>query len=71
MARSRSRTPSSTPPPAADIAADVGGEFTGKYLVLLRDDGAKEGLQAIKDATGLTPTDFRRQATGETSPISG
>lgn len=27
--------------------------------------------RAFKDATGLTPTDFRRQATGETSPISG
>ena len=53
MARSRSRTPSSPPPPAADVAAEVGGEFTGKYLVLLRDDGVKEGLQAIKDATGL------------------
>jgi hypothetical protein len=33
--------------------AEVGGEFTGKYLVLLRDDGVKEGLQAIKDACGL------------------
>lgn len=26
--------------------------------------------RAFKDATGLTPSDFRRQATGETSPIS-
>ena len=26
--------------------------------------------RAFKDATGLTPTDFRRQATGEPSPIS-
>lgn len=55
MARSRSRT--SNPPPSSTQpvggGAEVGGEFTGKYLVLLRDDGVKEGLQAIKDACGL------------------
>jgi subtilisin family serine protease len=54
MARSRSRTnnssPASTPPVAA---VETNGEFTGKYLVLLREDGMKEGLQAIKDTAGL------------------
>jgi subtilisin family serine protease len=29
------------------------GEFTGNYLVLLRDDGLNEGLQALKSAAGL------------------
>lgn len=58
MARSRSRAPgASSPPPAAPPAAGVEietkGEFTGKYLVLLRDDGVKEGLQALKDSSGL------------------
>ena len=55
MARSRSRNSnlphvSSQP---VDGGAEVGGEFTGRYLVLLRDDGVKEGLQAIKDVSGL------------------
>lgn len=55
MARSRSRAHSPVPasPPPAGIGVHAGGEFTGKYLVLLRDDGEKEGLQAVKDATGL------------------
>ncbi len=38
-------------------AGDTGGsagEFTGKTLVLLRDNGANKGLEAIKDASGLT-----------------
>lgn len=38
---------------AADISS-ADGEFTGKTLVLLRDNGIKEGLQAIKDASGLS-----------------
>jgi subtilisin family serine protease len=62
MARSRARKTNSrsrkppvplppTPPASADVASS--GEFTGKYLVLLRDDGLKEGLQALRDAAGL------------------
>lgn len=53
--RSRSRVSKSTVPPAQPAAGgtDAGGEFTGKYLVLLRDDGVKEGLLAIKNASGL------------------
>lgn len=58
MARSRSRpsnsSPQAPPPPAAGGENEGGGEFTGKYIVLLRDNGVKEGLQAIKDAAGLT-----------------
>lgn len=50
--RSRSSRPQSPPPPAVETG--VSSEFTGKYLVLLRDNGVKEGLQAIKDASGLT-----------------
>jgi len=54
--RPRSRAPQSvappSPPPEATPESD--GEFTGKYLVLLRDDGVKEGLQAIKNAAGLS-----------------
>jgi subtilisin len=63
MARSRSRTtararsraskaplPSSPP---ANKGPSAGGEFTGRYLVLLRDDGVNEGLKAIRDASGL------------------
>lgn len=55
MARSRSRTVKSAPPstPAVGVGMEASGEFTGKYLVLLRDDGVKEGLQAIRDASGL------------------
>ncbi|MBN9521752.1 S8 family serine peptidase [bacterium] len=53
MARSRTRPASSPPPPPAGGETETGGDLTGKYLVLLRDDGVKEGLQAIKDATGL------------------
>lgn len=54
-ARARSRAPTTpTPPPLPKSGeAATSGEFTGKYLVLLRDDGVKEGLQAIKDAAGL------------------
>ena len=53
MAKQRSRPPASQPPPAAGETEGM-GEFTGKYLVLLREDGVKEGLQAIKDASGLS-----------------
>ncbi len=55
MARSRSRTTGATTPPVAGGETEVtGGDFTGKYLVLLREDGVKEGLKAIKDASGLS-----------------
>jgi subtilisin len=53
MARARSRTPEKSPPPAPSAGTDTTGEFTGKYLVLLRDNGVKEGLQAIRNAAGL------------------
>lgn len=52
MARARSRN-SVSPPPTTGVEVESGGEFTGKYIVLLRDDGAQEGLQAIKNASGL------------------
>src|SRR5215472_10452469 len=55
MARKHPRTPPVTPPPpTASPDMSTGGEFTGKFIVLLRDDGLKEGLQAIKQASGLT-----------------
>ena len=55
MAKTRSRTHSSpTPPAGGDTEAAAGGEFTGRFLVLLREDGVKEGLAAIKDASGLS-----------------
>lgn len=62
MARSRSRTRTrarlASPSPQAPIpsagSGEPTGEFTGKYLVLLRDDGVKEGLQAIKNVAGLS-----------------
>jgi subtilisin len=52
----RSRTRNN--PPAADVppptsSAPATGEFTGKYIVLLEEDTAKAGLEAIKQATGL------------------
>jgi subtilisin len=47
VAARRSTTPSSKPTSRAS------GNFTGRYLVLLRDNGVKEGLQAVKNATGL------------------
>lgn len=31
----------------------VPGQFTGKYLVLFREDGIKEGLKSISNASGL------------------
>jgi subtilisin len=61
--RSRSRSRSRTPTPGAPASqaptppesnVDNPTEFTGKYIVLLRDDGVKEGLQAIKKAAGLS-----------------
>lgn len=60
MARSRSRsrshgqTPSTLPVPVAGIGIEQPDDFTGRYLVVLREDGVKEGLQAIKDAAGLS-----------------
>jgi subtilisin family serine protease len=35
------------------MLTEAPGEFTGRYLVLLRDDGLNEGLQALKSAAGL------------------
>lgn len=36
------------------MTTEPSGEFTGRYLVLLRDDGVNEGLQALRSATGLS-----------------
>jgi subtilisin len=54
MAKQRSRPPASQPPAVTGGETEGMGEFTGKYLVLLSDDGVKEGLQAIKEACGLS-----------------
>src|SRR5438552_264513 len=70
MARSRARTPASPSPPlpspTAGAEREPTGGFTGRYIVLLRDDGVKEGLQAVTDATGLSKVcnsaDFRSAA---------
>jgi subtilisin len=52
MARSRSKSEGT--PPAIGVDTESADGFTGRYLVLLREDGnGKEGLQAIKEATGL------------------
>jgi len=55
MARRRSDNPipPAPMPPMPDLRAEQPGEFTGRYLVLMREDGAKDGLKAIKAATGL------------------
>jgi subtilisin len=57
MARQRPRrSPASAAEPPAISTGDDNGPaegFTGKFLVLLRDDGLKEGLDAIKSASGL------------------
>ncbi len=57
MAKKRSRTSRSaaqkTPHPNAGSETEYGLGFTGRHIVLLRDDGVKEGLQAIKTAAGL------------------
>jgi subtilisin family serine protease len=45
--------PASMPPPPGDMLTEAPGEFTGRYIVLLRDDGLNEGLQALKSAAGL------------------
>lgn len=54
MAKGRSRSTSTPPPPVDGAAEAAGGDFTGKFLVLFREDGMKEGLQAIKNAAGLS-----------------
>lgn len=52
MATRRSRTPAG--PPAAPPNPDgQPGDFTGRFLVVFREDGAKEGLDAVKDSSGL------------------
>lgn len=54
MARSRPHSPASPSPPPPGVPSPEPPEgFTGRTLVLLREDGAKEGLSAIKSATGL------------------
>ena len=35
------------------ITSEPPGQFTGRYLVLLRDNGVEEGLQALKSVAGL------------------
>lgn len=58
MARppARSRAPKqspSAPTSPVEPTAPTSGDYTGRYLVLFRDDGMKEGLDAVKNATGL------------------
>ena len=55
MARKRAHKPSVRGPQriaAGDILQT--GPFTGRHLVLLRDNGIKEGLQALKSIAGLS-----------------
>ncbi len=52
--RSRAATETPPPPPAATPGIEATGDFTGKYLVLMRDDGVEEGLKAIKECSGLS-----------------
>lgn len=58
MARVRARASRTSPqpptPPSAGGGPEHTGDFTGKYLVLLREDGVNEGLRAIKEATGMS-----------------
>jgi subtilisin family serine protease len=53
-------------PSESDNNTAAPGEFTGKYLVVLRDDAVKEGLQALKRVSGLASVcragDFRAGA---------
>jgi subtilisin family serine protease len=52
-------------PPDGDGSASQ-GEFTGRFLVVLREDGIKEGLQTLKRVSGLASVcrtdDFRAGA---------
>jgi subtilisin family serine protease len=54
--RSRSRIPTRSRPttPAAGVEQQARVEFTGRSILLFRDDGVKEGLQAIREVAGLT-----------------
>jgi subtilisin family serine protease len=45
--------PPASPPPPTGAPTEPPGEFTGRYLVLLRDDGVSEGLEALKSSAGL------------------
>ena len=72
-ARSRSprspRSPQSAVPQkqAASTVITGSGQFTGRLLVLLRDDGINEGLAALKSAAGLS--DVCRAADFEGSSV--
>lgn len=52
-AAARRSSASSIKPTPIKPTSPALGNFTGRYLVLLRDDGIKEGLQAVKNVTGL------------------
>ncbi|MBL8892010.1 MAG: S8 family serine peptidase [Planctomycetaceae bacterium] len=52
MARTRSSNFVSTPTPPMENSTENEGEFTGKYLVLFREDAVDEGLQEIKNVCG-------------------
>jgi subtilisin family serine protease len=58
MAKSSSRIPKSSRPASTAGSAVIGigdsADFTGRFLVLFQDDGEKEGLKAIKNASGLS-----------------
>jgi subtilisin family serine protease len=53
MATKRSRNPASPPPSLPDKGGEQPGDFTGRFLVILREDGVNEGLDAIKASSGL------------------
>ena len=45
--------PPQTSTPLGGAVADHTGEFTGRYLVLLRDNGISDSLQALSNTAGL------------------
>ncbi|MBM4046060.1 MAG: protease [Planctomycetes bacterium] len=52
--RTRNSLSQSPTPPLVGVETGPASEFTGKYMVLLRDGEMKEGLQAIKRVASLT-----------------
>lgn len=53
-ARTSTPQPSAPQPSLGSTPAEPPGEFTGRYLVLLREDDLSSGLQALKSRAGLS-----------------